>query len=64
LLMALERERDDAVRQVDERDRVLAERNRQIAAASGRRLGDRLAHARRRVLGAVSRRVRGWMPGR
>jgi hypothetical protein len=64
LLMALERERDDALRQVDERDRVLAQRDRQIAAASGPRLGDRLVRARRRVFGAVRRRVQEWIPGR
>lgn len=64
LLMALERERDDALRQLDERERLLVDRNRQVAAASRGRMRDRVVRIGRRLVAAVRRRVASRLPGR
>jgi hypothetical protein len=59
LLMALERERDEAQKLADERDRALAERDRSKAAGPALRIRDDWVRVGRRTLGAIKRRFRG-----
>jgi glycosyltransferase involved in cell wall biosynthesis len=61
LFMGLEQERDEARKLVDERDRALAARDRQKAAAPAPRIRDDWVRVSRRTLGAIKRRVRGGM---
>jgi len=63
LFMDLERERDEALKAVDERDRAIAERDRFKAAATPPRIRDDWLRVTRRTLGAIKQRLRGSRRG-